>query len=174
MIGSLRGRFYWRFPRIQIFRRPSAYSALAGLKMYPLCGPLPQILSANGVNEMRFKLRVKLSLTLLVACRVFVIMLWGHFMGFTPKVMASPQGATNCIILRPRSYGDGQELYNSCNTMLEVTWCLYSQNNCSRFNNTWTIGPGDSYPVGSGTVEWSACVGRDSIRNRGTKSVYCE
>ena len=87
---------------------------------------------------------------------------------------AQAEGANHCVILRNRDYGSGQELYNRCNGELEVTWCLSSENGCSRFNNTWTLGPGESYPVGSGYVEWSACAGANSLRHGGPKTVYCD
>lgn len=91
---------------------------------------------------------------------------------FTPRVQASGNAYT-CVRVRVTSSG-GQELVNTCNEKVEVTWCVYGHpGTCMKYTDTWTLGAGESYPIESGPVNWDACRGANSIRT--TKyGIECE
>ncbi len=76
--------------------------------------------------------------------------------------VAQAGNADFCLVARERGNG-GQELYNRCQEPVEAAWCHYDDNYCARFNNSWTIGPQQSYPVESGTMLYAACRGANSI-----------
>lgn len=108
-------------------------------------------------------------------CGQGVLTLWvGALSLSAPVPMAHADAVPQCVIVRARDYGDGQELYNRCDGEVEVTWCTFDDNGCSRYNNQWTLGAGDSHPIGRGRVQLIACAGRNSVSSRGPKQIVCE
>jgi hypothetical protein len=88
------------------------------------------------------------------------------------EAQSHPRSATNCVVIRAGDFM-AQEIYNACDSAIEVAWCFYQDNNCSRFDSRTTIAGGRSYPVPAGQLLFSACAGRDSIaRIKGT-AVNC-
>jgi hypothetical protein len=86
---------------------------------------------------------------------------------------AAQAGSNNCLVGRVNRF-NGHEIYNRCNVAVEAAWCYYADNNCVRYDNTWTIYPGQSYPVSDKAMLFSGCHGENSIaRIRGT-TLECE
>lgn len=77
--------------------------------------------------------------------------------------------ATHCVRIvaygSPGSRGFTQSILNECGRVVEVSWCS-TGGECERNSgNSWTLaatGTGSGYPVGSGTVRFRACFGRNS------------
>lgn len=88
----------------------------------------------------------------------------------TLAASAQAGDAKQCVSLKSRSGGHGQELFNSCNVTVEAVWCVSKSGNpyqCQKFNMRTNIPSGRGYSVEKGRVVWGACAGRDSVKSTG-------
>jgi len=84
-------------------------------------------------------------------------------------IASDGKSAMDCVSLEQVASGDsavsggGRRFVNRCSDEVEITWC--NTPGCSKptGGNTWTVKPGNGWPVSSeGVVRFAACHGRDT------------
>lgn len=89
--------------------------------------------------------------------------------GLMASLMATGAWASAdyCLHVVSANNVSGRALKNTCNETVEATWCYGS--GC-RYNNSWTVHPGQEMPLESASstdayVRYDACRGANSIKS---------